>query len=67
MRQTVPPEVGVKFSGYGSYNPAQLTIMAIAAGASRLGTRRGPQIIDEIERYFNDLNVSEAEVAAFSR
>ena len=67
MRQTVPPEVGVKFSGYGSYNPAQLTIMAIAAGASRLGTRRGPQIIDEIERYFNDLKVSEAEVAAISR
>jgi len=66
MRQTVPPEIGVKFSGYGSYNPAQLTIMAIAAGASRLGTRRGPQIIDEIERYFNDLNVSEAEVAIMS-
>jgi len=66
MRQTVPPEIGVKFSGYGSYNPAQLTIMAIAAGASRLGTRRGPQIIDEIEGYFNDLNVSEAEVAIMS-
>ena len=66
MRQTVPPGVGVKFSGYGSYNPAQLTIMAIAAGASRLGTRRGPQIIDEIERYFSDVNVSEAEVAAFA-
>ncbi len=66
MRQTVPPEIGVKFSGYGSYNPAQLTIMAIAAGASRLGTRRGPQIIDEIERYFHDLNVSEAEVAIMS-
>ena len=64
MRQTVPPDVGVKFSGYGSYNPAQLTIMAIAAGASRLGTRRGPQIIDEIERYFCDVNVSETEVAA---
>ena len=63
MRQTVPPEVGVKFSGYGSYNPAQLTIMAIAAGASRLGTRRGPQIIDEIEKYFSDINVSEAVVA----
>jgi deoxyribose-phosphate aldolase len=62
MRQTVPPKVGVKFSGYGSYNPAQLTIMAIAAGASRLGTRRGPQIIKEIETYFNDLAVSGAEV-----
>lgn len=66
MRQTVPQAVGVKFSGYGSYNPAQLTIMAIAAGASRLGTRRGPQIIDEIERYFSDINLSEAEVVTLS-
>ncbi len=64
MRQTVPPNVGVKFSGYGSFNAAQLTIMAIAAGASRLGTRRGPQIIDEIENYFSDISVNEAEVAA---
>lgn len=64
MRQTVPPQIGVKFSGYGSYNPAQLTIMAIAAGASRLGTRRGPQIIDEINQYFSDITVSETEVAA---
>ena len=64
MRQSVPPEVGVKFSGYGSYNPAQLTIMAIAAGASRLGTRRGPQIIDEINTYFSDLTVGETEAVA---
>ena len=63
MRQTVPPQIGVKFSGYGSYNPAQLTIMAIAAGASRLGTRRGPQIIDEINQYFSDIVVGETEVA----
>jgi len=55
MRETVPPEVGVKFSGYGGYNPAQLTIMAIAAGANRLGTRRAPMIIEEIEAYYKDL------------
>jgi deoxyribose-phosphate aldolase len=66
MRQTVPPRVGVKFSGYGSYNPAQLTIMAIAAGATRLGTRRGPQIISEIETYFSDLSVTEAEIPALT-
>lgn len=66
MRQTVPPEIGVKFSGYGSYNPAQLTIMAIAAGASRLGTRRGPQIIDEINKYFSDVEVGRAEAAALA-
>jgi len=66
MRQTAPPDVGVKFSGYGSYNPAQLTIMAIAAGASRLGTRRGPQIIDEINKYFSDIEVNETAVAALA-
>jgi deoxyribose-phosphate aldolase len=55
MRSSVPSNVGVKFSGYGSYNPAQLTIMALAAGATRLGTRRAPEIIDEIEAYFKEL------------
>lgn len=55
MRSSVPSNVGVKFSGYGSYNPAQLTIMALAAGATRLGTRRAPEIIDEIEDYFKEL------------
>ncbi|MGB8886543.1 MAG: hypothetical protein WCC87_07445 [Candidatus Korobacteraceae bacterium] len=40
-------------------------LLAIAAGASRLGTRRGPQIIDEINQYFSDIVVSETEVAAF--
>jgi deoxyribose-phosphate aldolase len=49
MRQAVPAQVGVKFSGYGSYNPAQMTVMALAAGATRLGTRRGPEIIREID------------------
>jgi deoxyribose-phosphate aldolase len=58
MRVTVPPEIGVKFAGYGSFNPAQLTIMAIAAGATRLGTRLAPEIIDEIEKYFMDVVVT---------
>ncbi|MGC9158862.1 MAG: deoxyribose-phosphate aldolase [Terracidiphilus sp.] len=66
MRQSVPPGIGVKFAGFGSYNPAQLTIMAIAAGATRIGARRGPQIIDEIQKYFADVSVSTADVAAFS-
>lgn len=58
MRNSVPPHVGVKFSGFGDYNPAQLAIMAIAAGASRLGTRRAPKIIEEIEQYFKDLVIN---------
>jgi len=53
MREAVGEKIGVKFSGYGGYNAAPLTIAAIAAGATRLGTRRAPQIIEEIERYFD--------------
>jgi deoxyribose-phosphate aldolase len=60
MRANVPANVGVKFSGYGGFNPAQLTIMAIAAGATRLGTRRAPEIIDEIDTYYKGLNISDS-------
>ena len=59
MRATVPPHIGVKFSGFGGFNPAQLAIMAIAAGASRLGTRQGPQIVDEIDTYYKDLVIND--------
>ena len=57
MRATVPDNVGVKFAGYGGYNPAQLTLMAIAAGASRLGTRRAVQICDELNQYYQDIEI----------
>jgi len=59
MRANVPASIGVKFSGFGGFNPAQLTIMAIAAGATRLGTRRAPEIIDEIDTYYKDLVISD--------
>jgi deoxyribose-phosphate aldolase len=54
MRESVPANVKVKFAGFGNFNPAQLTIMAIAAGAARLGTRQAPEIIEEIEKYHMD-------------
>jgi len=57
IREVVPPHVGIKFSGYGGYNPAQLTIMAIAAGATRLGSRIAHKIIEEIETYYKDLSI----------
>ena len=57
MRATVPESVGVKFAGYGGYNSAQLTLMAIAAGASRLGTRRAVQICDELKKYYTDIEI----------
>lgn len=46
-----PKGVGVKFSGYGGYNSTELTLMAIAAGATRLGTSRAPRIVKELEKY----------------
>lgn len=52
MRQKAPPGMGVKFSGFGLYNAAELAIMAINAGANRLGTPIGPQIVMEIEKFY---------------
>jgi deoxyribose-phosphate aldolase len=57
MRETVPGNVGVKFSGFGGYNPTQLMIMAIAAGADRLGTRRAISIIDEVEELYSGFRI----------
>lgn len=57
MRATVPDSVGVKFAGYGSYNSPQLTLMAIAAGATRLGTRRAVLISDELKQYYTDIDI----------
>lgn len=55
MREAVGETVGVKFAGFGGYNAAPLAILALASGASRLGTRRADKIIEEIDRYFADL------------
>lgn len=57
MRASVPDSIGVKFAGYGSYNSAQLTLMAIAAGATRLGTRRAVEICDELRAYYIDTEI----------
>ncbi len=59
MKANVPEQVGIKFSGFGGFNPTQLAIMAIAAGATRLGTRRAPQILDEIDRFYGDLVITD--------
>lgn len=59
MRATVPDSIGVKFAGYGSYNSAQLTLMAIAAGATRLGTRRAVEICDELKAYYLDAEIKD--------
>ena len=55
MRENAGDSVQVKFAGFGGYNAAPLAVMALAAGASRLGTRRADRIIEEIGTYFADL------------
>ena len=55
MRRTVGEKIGVKFAGFGGYNAAPLAVMAIAAGATRLGTRRADAIVEEIDRFWGDL------------
>lgn len=61
MREAVGEEIGVKFSGFGGFNAAPLAVMAIAAGATRLGTRRADKIIEEIETYYSDWVIGKAE------
>ncbi len=60
MRENAGEQVGVKFSGFGGYNAAPLAIMAIAAGATRLGTRRADAIIEEIDACYHDLVIEDS-------
>jgi deoxyribose-phosphate aldolase len=48
-----PMGVGVKYSGFSEHNPAEAAVLAIAAGATRLGTRRTAQIIEGLKKYEN--------------
>ena len=57
MRKTVPANVGVKFSGFGTCSPTQLTIMGIKAGANRLGSPVGAQIIEEADQFYKDISI----------
>jgi deoxyribose-phosphate aldolase len=59
MRNAAPENVGVKFSGFGNCSAAELAIMGIVAGANRLGTPIGPQIIEEIETHYRELVINE--------
>ena len=62
MRKAVGEKIGVKFSGFGGYNAAPLAVMAIAAGATRLGTRRADAIIEEIDASYRDITVENGDI-----
>lgn len=48
MRDSVSPSVGIKVAGTGRFWTAQIAFGAILAGADLIGTRSGPQILDEL-------------------
>jgi deoxyribose-phosphate aldolase len=63
MRDSVSKNVGVKVAGTGSFWTPEIAFGCILAGADIIGTRSGPQIIDEIpliEEIFYGKNVSVA-------
>ena len=52
MKESLPPEVGVKFSGFGVHDCAELAFLAFVMGADLIGTPRGPFIVDALcDRY----------------
>jgi deoxyribose-phosphate aldolase len=50
MKAHAAPGVQVKAAGLGAYNYTALALACIDAGASRIGTRNAPEIIDEYTR-----------------
>lgn len=55
MRECTPPHVKVKCAGFGAHWSPTVALAAILAGAERLGTRRGPWIVDELTGLMTDL------------
>jgi len=49
MREVLSPAVKVKASGIGGYFPTTIALACIRAGAVRIGTRRGVEIVEGLE------------------
>ncbi len=61
MRDSVPSSVGIKVAGTGRFWTPEIALGAILAGADLIGTRSGPQIIDELpifEQVYSGLEIS---------
>lgn len=50
MRESLSPAVKVKASGIGGYFPTEIALACLRAGAVRIGTRRGVEIVEGLER-----------------
>jgi len=48
MRANLPPEIGIKFSGFGTHNAPELAAFALACGANLLGSPQGDRIVDAL-------------------
>ncbi|MBM4431673.1 MAG: deoxyribose-phosphate aldolase [Chloroflexi bacterium] len=49
MRDVLSPAVKVKASGIGGYFPTEIALACLRAGAERIGTRRGVEILEGFE------------------
>lgn len=49
MREVLSPAVKVKASGIGGYFPTEITLACLRAGAERIGTRRGVEIVKGLD------------------
>ena len=56
MRQAAAPGVGVKFSGFGTHNSAELACFAFMLGADLLGTPQGPYLVDMLTGDYEELD-----------
>ena len=58
MKGSVPASVGVKFSGFGTHNSAELAFMAVTLGADLLGSPQGAFLVDELCGRYATLDAS---------
>ncbi|MBP3730823.1 MAG: deoxyribose-phosphate aldolase [Mailhella sp.] len=58
MRRALPAEIGIKFSGFGTLNSAELAMMAFILGADLLGSPQGNVIVDKLCGVYGSLEFS---------
>lgn len=60
MRAALPPEIGVKFSGFGTHNAPELAFLAFTLGADVLGSPQGDVLVEALTGRYAGLHASVA-------
>ncbi len=55
MREALPPEIGIKFSGFGTHNAPELAFLAFLLGADLLGSPQGDVLVDALAGRYGKL------------